>query len=76
MKTEAQTMREHFRAELDRLKIIGFPAIVYKIEVLNCGFQVEKVYTFKTEKELHDFDVKELGHIYPAYKRKTACITL
>ena len=76
MKTEAQTMREEFRAELDRLKIIGFPKIVYKIEVLNNSFLVEKTYTFDSEKEMNAFDMKELSWLYPAYKRRSACIIL
>lgn len=74
--TEAMTMREEFRAELDRLKIIGFPKVIYKIELLNDSFNVQETYTFDSEKEMNDFEMKELRGVYPAFMRKTACIKL
>lgn len=76
MKTETQTMREEFRAELDRLKIIGFPKVIYKIEVLNDSFNVRETYTFDSEKEMNAFEMKELSWLYPAFKRRSACIIL
>ena len=76
MKTEEMTMRDEFRAELDKLKIIGFPKVIYKIELLNDSFNVRETYTFDSEKEMNDFDAKELKDIYPAFIRKTACIKL
>ena len=76
MKTEAAAMRESFRAELDRLKIIGFPKVIYKIELLNDSFNVRKTFTFDSEEEMNEYESKELRHVYPAFMRKTACIKL
>lgn len=75
-KTEATTMREEFRAELDRLKIIGFPKVIYRIELLNDSFNIQETYTFNSEKEMYNYLIRELGHIHPAFVHKLAIIKL
>lgn len=75
-KTEATTMREEFHAELDRLKIIGFPKVIYRIELLNDSFNIQETYTFNSEKEMYNFLNQELGRIRPAFVRKLATIQL